>query len=317
MSSARTDIPFSGGRRQRTLAAVLRNTLRLLVKPLFHPAVPTRLLRQGLQATSAITLEAKGVERTTLDIDGLKLEKHSPKQASASQHIILYLHGGAYCVGSPATHRSLTSQLARQCHAEVFVPDYRLAPEHPFPAASDDALACYLWLLDNGYRAEQITLAGDSAGGGLALATAMRIRDEQLPPPAGMILISPWADLTHPRADSKNQPAEYMLSWPTLEHAAQSYAADDRENPYVSPLFGDLARLPEALIVVGSEEILLGDAERLTDALQQAGGRVSLQVYQGMWHVFPVHAGLLDMSDQAIRVMADFVSGAKISPAAS
>ena len=320
MSSVRTDIPFTVNGGQRALSAALRSALRLMVKPMFHPAVPLGALRAGLRVSSAITLPARGVKYRSLDIEGLAAEQLTAGQNQQGS-VILYLHGGAYCVGSPGTHRALTSHLALASGATLLVPDYRLAPEHPFPAAGDDALAAYLWLLDQGHLPEQVFLAGDSAGGGLALATAMRIRDEQLPAPAGMMLISPWVDLTHPRATSAAQPKEYMLSWPTLEHAAQLYVGDRRTHPYVSPLLGELANLPPIQIIVGSEEILLGDAENLATALARSGVVTSLNVYRKMWHVFPIHAGLLETADLAIQSMATFVTNPvareTVSPVAS
>ena len=143
--------------------------------------------------------------------------------ADAGPQGVLYLHGGAYCVGSPATHRAVTSHLARAASIPVFAIDYRLAPENPFPAATDDALEAYRWLLDNGYAASDIFIAGDSAGGGLTLATALQIRELSLPTPAGLILLSPWADLTHPEKTAANQPDDVMLSWATLEHSERLY----------------------------------------------------------------------------------------------
>jgi epsilon-lactone hydrolase len=224
--------------------------------------------------------------------------------ASAGHRAVLYLHGGAYCVGSPATHRAITSHLARQADATVFAVDYRLAPEHPFPAAPHDALSAYDWLLDNGYRGADIFIAGDSAGGGLALATAVQIRDHKMPAPAGLMLLSPWVDLTLTDRDAATQPDEVMLTWSTLDHSARHYAGDQRSHPLASPLFADLTGLPPALIIVGTDEILLGDAERLFERMTEAGNHCHLSVYQDMWHVFPVQAGALRTADQAINQMA-------------
>ncbi len=301
----RRDIPASDQRSQQLVAAIFRSTLRALMKPMFHPRVPTSLLRAGMRTLATTTLRAGGIHILPLSLGGVPGEAASPDQPGDSA--VLYLHGGAYCVGSPATHRALTSHLARASGATVFAIDYRLAPEHPFPAASDDALAAYRWLLDNGYAPEQVFIAGDSAGGGLTLATALQIRDQGLPPPGGLILLSPWADLSQSRRNDPQQPDEAMLSWPTLEHAAALYAGEQRQHPLVSPLEADLDRLPPTLIIVGTDEILLGDSEALYKKMAAAGTPVRLSVYQNMWHVFPIQAGALATANTAIAEMSAWI----------
>jgi epsilon-lactone hydrolase len=298
--------PAPTGRGQRFLAASFRATLKTLMKPLFHPRIPTGLLRAGMRALTTSTLHAAGVRFQPIQMGSTVAEAASP--ASQGKQAVLYLHGGAYCVGSPATHRAITSHLAREAGATVFAVDYRLAPEHPFPAASEDALAAYCWLLDNGYQSDHIFLAGDSAGGGLALATAMQIRDRSLPPPGGLLLLSPWVDLTLTDRSAEEQRHDVMLTWATLDHAAAQYAGDQRHHPLASPLFADLAALPPTLIIVGTDEILFGDAERLFDQLTVAGTSCQLSVYEDMWHVFPVQAGALTTANQAITEMADWMA---------
>lgn len=312
----RLEIPPATQRSQRLLAGMLRATLKSLMKPMFHPRTPTSWLRAGMRVLTSSTLQAAGVRFQPLQLGSVRGEVAAPAQAG--RHAVLYLHGGAYCVGSPATHRAITSHLARAASAPVFAIDYRLAPEHPFPAATDDALEAYRWLLDNGYAAGDIFIAGDSAGGGLALATAIQIRDLSLPAPGGLLLLSPWADLTLPDKEASNQPDDVMLSWPTLEHSAQSYVGDARSEPLASPLLTALHDLPATLIIVGSDEILLNDSERLYEKMKSAGTAVRLSLYQQMWHVFPAHAGMLASADLAISEMADWITGkAELSPAAS
>ncbi|MEE4250143.1 MAG: alpha/beta hydrolase [Alcanivoracaceae bacterium] len=312
----RREIPPNTLRSQRLLASTLRATLKSLMKPMFHPAVPTAWLRAGMRVLTSSTLNAAGVRFQPLQLGTVRGEIAAP--ASPGQQAILYLHGGAYCVGSAATHRAITSHLAREASASVFAIDYRLAPEHPFPAATDDALEAYRWLLENGYAGGDIFIAGDSAGGGLTLATALQIRDLSLPAPAGLILISPWADLTHPQKSAANQPDDVMLSWTTLEHSAQSYIGDARHEPLASPLLAELHDLPATLIIAGSDEILLNDSEQLYEKLKTADNVVRLSLYQQMWHVFPAHAGLLASANQAISEMADWIAGnIKVNPAAS
>jgi epsilon-lactone hydrolase len=301
------DIPAPDRRSQRVLAGILRGALKGLMKPMFHPAVPTRVLRGGMRLLTTSTLKAAGVSFLPIRFGCVDGEAAIP--AEPDQRAVLYLHGGAYCVGSPATHRAITSHLAQRSGATVYAPDYRLAPEHPFPAAGDDALSAYRWLLDNGYAAEDVFIAGDSAGGGLALATALQIRDLDLPSPGGLLLLSPWTDLTLRRRDDAIQPDEAMLSWATLEHAAALYAGEQRRLPLVSPLFADLAGLPPTLIIVGSDEILLGDAEALFAKMATTNSTVRLSVYHGMWHVFPIQVGLLDAANQAVSEMVEWMQG--------
>ncbi|WP_111655728.1 alpha/beta hydrolase [Isoalcanivorax indicus] len=292
-------------RSQQLLASVLRTSLKLLVKPLFNGRTPVPVMRTGLRAVAATTLPARGVHRDSVSLGGVTAERWRPA-SGASEAVVLYLHGGAYCVGSPATHRSLTSHLSRASGATVLVVDYRLAPEHPCPAALDDALSAYQALLEEGVMPDQIIIAGDSAGGGLTLATALALRDAGQPAPAGLIMLSPWVDLTHPRAGTPVS-GEAMLQWAALEKAAELYCADQRRDVRASPLHGTLHALPSSLIITGTDEILLGDSEALEAALDAAGGQVDLLLYTGMWHVFPAHAGVLDTADHAILQMADFI----------
>ncbi|MFN3714858.1 MAG: alpha/beta hydrolase [Alcanivoracaceae bacterium] len=299
--------PAPASRGQRLLAASFRVTLKALMKPLFHPRTPTGLLRAGMRTLTTTTLHAAGVRFQPIQMGTVSAEAASP--ATAGKQAILYLHGGAYCVGSPATHRAITSHLARRAEATVFAVDYRLAPEHPFPAAPDDALTAYGWLLDNGYQGRDIFIAGDSAGGGLALATALQIRDHNMPSPGGMMLLSPWVDLTLTDREAAEQRDEVMLTWSMLDHSARHYVGEQRAHPLASPLFADLAGLSPVLIIVGTDEILLGDAERLFERMTKAGTHCHLSVYQDMWHVFPVQAGALRTANQAIDQMAWWMSG--------
>lgn len=313
-----TLLPADSRRSQRLLAGTLRLALRSLVKPLFHPVTPVPLLRRGLRLSALTTLTARGTERMDVLLDGVPAEYLRAANSSVRHdQVLLYLHGGAYVVGSPGTHRAVTSHLARASGAGVFALDYRLAPEHPFPAAQDDAVTAYQSLLAQGYAPEQILIGGDSAGGGLALSTALRLRDSGLPAPAGLILISPWADLTHPAARRAQQPDDVMLTWATLRHAAQRYAPDQLQHPYVSPLLADLGGLPPTLIIGATDEILDDDTTRLAAALAQADVDTHTFVYQDMWHVFTVHAGVLAQADDAIRRMAAFIQRGELCPTVS
>ncbi len=287
----------------------LRNLLRYLVKPLLGSPLPFALQRIWLRLASLIHPTSEGALMSSLPMHHLSALRASPKNA-VPRGVVLYLHGGGYCVGSPETHRGIVSHLADAAEATVYSLDYRLAPRHPFPAGLEDALAAYQWLLDQGTSADRIAFAGDSAGGGLALATALAARDEGLPMPASIVTISPWVDLTcsSPSVE-KNAAVDPMLRPAGMRHTARAYlgagvASDDSS---CSPLFADLRELPPVSIHVGTDEVLLDDAKRLAARLEEAGVEVSLNPYLDMWHVFPLHAGLLDVADEAIGEMGAFL----------
>lgn len=210
------------------------------------------------------------------------------RKSSRTHRVILYLHGGGYCCGSPDTHRAMVSKLCNEAHARALVPNYRLGPEHPYPAALEDALACYRWLLASGLDPAGIVIAGDSAGGGLSFATAMAAREEGLPLPAAIVTFSPWVDLAH---SGKSMLAladeDPMLDITILSTFALHYLNGELPtNPYASPLYGDLHRLPSTLIHVGSREVLKDDALRIAKKAEAQGVDVSVEVWDDMIHVF-------------------------------
>ena len=222
---------------------------------------------------------------------------------------MLYLHGGSYSVGSIHTHRELAARLSRATGTRVLPIDYRLAPEHPFPAALEDACAAYRWLLEQGCEPSRLVIAGDSAGGGLTLATLIALREAGDPLPAGAVCLSPWTDLTV-SGDSHQTRAkdELMLTTAELAHSAQIYAGgQDLRSPYISPLFADPAGLPPLLIQAGSDEILLDDARQFAEKAQAAGVQVTLKVWEGMFHVFQM-IPFLPETKKALGQIGEFVS---------
>lgn len=224
--------------------------------------------------------------------------------------VVLYLHGGGYCVGSWATHQGPVTHLAVAADAVVYAPNYRLAPEHPHPAALEDALDAYRWLLAEGVRPEDIALAGDSAGAGLALCAAIEIRDSDLPAPASLVLLCPWTDL-HCDSESMTEKASLdpllRVSW-TRSCASAYLDGRDPSDPACSPLFANHQGLPPTLVQVGSDEILLDDATRLADRYRDAGTDLVLQRFEGYWHDFQSHAGMLEAADVAIQNVATFLN---------
>lgn len=222
---------------------------------------------------------------------------------------VLYLHGGGYVMGGPDTHRTLAYNIAVAADARCLVADYRLAPEHPFPAALDDAVAAYRWLLDNGARPETTVIAGDSAGGGLTVATLLRLRRDAIALPAAAVCLSPWTDLEGTGASiAANADKDPIVRADGLHKLAALYLnGTDARDPLASPLHGDLAGLPPLMIQVGSEEIILDDSVRLADAARQAGVDVTYEMWDRMFHVWHLFAPMLSEGREAIAAIGSFV----------
>lgn len=229
---------------------------------------------------------------------------------NADLDVMLYLHGGAYALGSISTYREFVARLARAARMRGLAINYRLAPEHPFPAAVEDAITAYDWLLAEGVEPSRIVVTGDSAGGGLALAVQVALRDAGKPLPAGAVCISPWTDLTLSGASIQSKAAvDPVLDADSLERYAMLYAGErDRSSPLISPLFADLSGLPPLLIQVGTDEILLDDATRCAERARQAGVEVSLEVWDEMFHVFQL-VPFLPETQKAVEYIVRFRRG--------
>ncbi|MBX6383969.1 MAG: alpha/beta hydrolase [Microbispora sp.] len=230
--------------------------------------------------------------------------------AAAGRGRLLHFHGGGYILGSPGALAGLTAQLARRAGLRATSLDYRLAPEHPFPAAVDDGLAAYRALLEAGVRPEELVLAGDSAGGGLVIATLVAARDAGLPQPAGAVVFSPWVDLTlggesmHTKKD-----ADPIFTPEAIRaYVAPYLAGQDPAHPLASPVLADLRGLPPLLVQAGSNELLLDDAVRLAGRAAADEVDVTLRVWPQVPHVFQVHFGRLDEADEALDEAARFLS---------
>jgi acetyl esterase/lipase len=222
----------------------------------------------------------------------------------------LYLHGGGYCIGSPRSHRHLAAALAVAMHAIAIVPDYRLAPEHPFPAALDDAVSVYRGLVAEGAAPSRIVVAGDSAGGGLTVATLVALRDAAVALPAAAACLSPWTDLTCTAASYETkQAADPIVRRAGVGEMARAYlAGQDAKTPLASPLFADLHGLPPLLVQVGSDEVLLDDAVQLAERAKAAGVPATLEVWEDMIHVWPWFITLLDEAPKAVEAIAGFAN---------
>jgi len=258
-------------------------------------------MRAGMEQMTAAAALPEGVEYEAVDAGGVAAEWAVADNAR-DDHAILYLHGGGYVIGSVRTHRGITGRLSRAAAARVLSVDYRLAPEHPHPAAVDDAVAAYGHLLGGGIAPERSAIAGDSAGGGLTAATLIALRDAGAASPAAGVLISPWLDLTLSGDSMSGKSAEDpMVQRDGLQKMADAYVAGgDPEGATVSPLFADLSGLPPMLVHVGTAETLLDDSTRFASRAEQAGAAVQLGVWEDMIHVWHAFAPLLPEANQAI-----------------
>ena len=280
---------------------IMRAGVRGLVRPVLGPRMPVGLQRRWLAALARPTPPADDVDVRSGRLGRRPAETLTPA-AGTPGTAILYLHGGGFTTGSPATHRALATHLAAASGATVHVLDYRLAPEHPFPAALEDVLAAFWELLDRGATPERTALAGDSAGGWLTLTAALWLRDSGDPGPAALGLVSPWLDLTGSTWPEDRTDAMLRPAW--LRRCARDFAGGtDPGAPELAPLDADLAGLPPMTVHVGSEEILLQDAVRLAQRARAAGVPVDLRRLDGLWHVAHASAGLVTASTAAVNAL--------------
>jgi epsilon-lactone hydrolase len=285
---------------------VVRAAVRGLVRPAFKPWVPNAVRRRWLDACSVLIPVSRGIEVRSVrlgEVPGVRVA-HPSADANGvdAGRAVLYLHGGGYTTGSPRTHRALAGHLSQAVMAPVFLLDYRLAPEHPYPAALMDVLAAYRALQRMGYPPERIVLAGDSAGGGLTVATALALRDAGEPLPVALALLSPWLDLTlSGESITGNASCEAMITSAWLAIAADQYRADHQvTTPGLSPLYADLAGLPPIDVQAAGGELLVSDADRFVERARAANVPVSYRRYAGLSHDFQLHAGLLREADTAV-----------------
>ena len=262
-------------------------------------------VRHKLERIARYVPKPKDVEIAEQPIAGAPAMSLKPRNASDDK-LLLYLHGGAYVMGSPNTHRNLVGKLAAMLGVSAVMPDYRLAPEHRFPAAVEDAVSVYKALLQDGYPPKGIIIAGDSAGGGLSVALLLALRDEGVPLPAGAFLLSPWLDLS--ASGESMETRRHLDPWFCKEDVAlvAHYYSDEDQltEPLVSPVFADVSGLPPICIQVGDHEVLLSDSTRLADNIRKAGGEVDIEVFDQMWHVFQVFHPVMPESLAALSTLA-------------
>jgi epsilon-lactone hydrolase len=272
------------------------------------PVDPTASMarRRGAMEKAAFRLDADCTAEP-VTAGGVPAEWISAPGADAGRNV-LYLHGGGYTIGSIKTHRCLAGWISRAAKARVLLIDYRLAPENPHPAAVEDALAAYRFMLDSGVNPARTVVAGDSAGGGLAVATLVAIRDAKLPLPAAAVCLSPWVDMEGTGESMKTKADVDPMVGANLADMASAYlGGKDPRTPLASPLYADLKGLPPMLIQVGTAEVLLDDSSRLAQRASQAGVEVVYEPWENMIHVWQIFVPMLDESKQAVERIGEYI----------
>lgn len=284
--------------------------LKTLIKLLFKQ----RSTLEGTRARTArnsnwIKPPPESIVVEQLQLEGLNAE-WVYEAGVEDEKVILYLHGGGYVTGSADSHRHMCASLAQSASVKVLLLEYRLAPEHAFPAAVEDTTSAYRWLLNQGHEAENIFIAGDSAGGGLSLAAVQVLRDEGDPLPGGVSCFSPWTDLSMSYDSHRlNARVEAVLHPDNLRLWAFCYAGEeDLQHPLISPAFADFEQFPPLLIQVGGEEVLLDDALQVAEKAKAVGVEVKLSVYEQMWHVWHATGSFLPESRAAFEEIGEFVN---------
>lgn len=294
--------------------AVLRQGMRQIGRTCLNPALPWAVQRSRLDQAVRMTLLPRGTSVTEQDIGGVPAEVVAAPGADP-QRLVIHFHGGGYCIGSAREARSWAGYLSARAGCTVVLPEYRLAPEHPYPAALDDARAI-MKALPGGARPGSVVVSGDSAGGGLVLALAVALRDEGLELPAGCVLLSPWLDLGRDRRAAPGLVRrDVVLSPDWLEACARAYADPAAwADPLVSPLHAAHAGLPPLLIQAGSDELLAPDGEQLAASAAAAGVEVTYTRWPRLWHDFALQTGMLAAADSALAQASWFVSKLTPSP---
>ena len=264
--------------------------------------------RREWEAEARLHVLPKGARFAPQDAGGIPCEWMEMPRV-ARDRVLLLLHGGCYFSGSPRTHRRLAANLSRAMHMRVLVPDYRLAPEHPFPAGLKDALLVFRWLVGDGIAEDNIVVGGDSAGGGLALSMLLALREAGAKMPRAAVLLAPWTDLTVSSPSYRTlRKFDPIITQESLREAGLWYAGQrDPADPLLSPLFADLRGLPPMLIHAGEDEVMVDDSRILADRARAAGVDVTSKVFPGLWHVFHSSGTEIPEARQAIDEIGTYV----------
>lgn len=294
-----------GALRPSLRARIVYALLRYLYRPLASTSIRTK---RQLSSTVQYFIPTRGeIRRSSLEQP--RCYWVVPKGKPCEERVILYLHGGAYSAGSMQMYTDLVPRICEASGCRALFVEYSLAPEHPFPAGLSDAIYAYGWLLDQGYKPENISLVGDSAGGGLSLALLVACKEADLPLPSKAVLMSPWTDLlgTGSTYITMRQ-RDPVLSGDDLLKRGQIYADGlPVWNPLISPLYADLSGLPPTLVLAGTEGILFDDSRRLVTQLRAEGVKTRFIVGKGMWHVWPAYALLVPEARKAVEQMGAYI----------
>jgi monoterpene epsilon-lactone hydrolase len=289
------------------VAELQRPVVKAIGRRLARAETPSAV-RRLIRRTSAVLLPCTGVRSERDRFGGLGGLRLAPRHAPADDRAMLLFHGGGYVFGSAKMYRGLAGRIAKAAVATVYVPDYRLAPEHPHPAALEDGLATYRALLDR-MPAGRLVVGGDSAGGGLALATLQAAHILGLPMPAGLVLLSPWLDLRPPASDRPNAGTEILIPPEIVDRAVEWYCGrHDPADLAISPVLGDMSGLPPTLVQVSSTELLRHDSDVFATKATAAGVDVTLEVADDLWHVWQLMAPMLPEAKDSIARIGRFVA---------
>jgi len=296
-------------------AKIINAGLRIFVKPVVSRTRITEaimyLAKGGFDIASALSLPVPSiVEPERVDVDGVRGEWIDISSHMNEGRVMLYLHGGGYFFGSAHSHRPLIWRFSALSSLKVLALNYRQLPDFPYPAPLEDAVTAYRWLLKQGYKAENIVIGGDSAGGNLTLVMLQKIKEQSLPMPSCAVLLSPWADLSCTGTTMhSNEHRDPMIPSKLLRFLSKYYVGgNDPFDPCLSPVHGDYNGFPPMLVYVGSTEVLLDDARRVAEKAREAGVFVEYKEWEAMPHVFPILATYLPEGKQAVKEMASFIN---------
>ncbi len=295
---------------QPLLKAIYRFVLRYLYRPFLGPPFPVSFQRRFVSLAGRSIPGPAEAEKEPMSTFGVPTERIAlGRDNPGGRPAVLWVHGGGFVLGDSSSHGGLAGHIAMAAGADVYLPQYRLAPEDPFPAATDDVFSAYRDMLDRGHDPARVAIGGDSAGGAIAILTALAIREMEVPSPAALVLISPVTDLTLSGGSiASKQRAERLLRREWLEFGYRSFAGSlALSDPRVAPLYADVHGLPPTLIQVGEDEILLDDALRFADRAWGAGVDVELQRFPRMWHDFQLQAAFIKDSAEAVGDIGAFL----------
>ncbi|MAU09290.1 MAG: hypothetical protein CL607_05670 [Anaerolineaceae bacterium] len=267
--------------------------------------VPVSIAQWGIRKSAERVSLGDNIQREAVNADGVRCEWLTPND-SLGDRVLLYIHGGGFIYGLTSMHLEMAAYLAKKIGIRVLMVDYRLAPEHPFPAALDDCVTAYRWLLQQGFAGDHIAIAGDSAGGNLTITTMLQLRDNDIPLPGAAACLSPVTDLSNKQGLFQQQYDAVLHPRATRFMNASYLAGQDARNPLISPVFSDLQGLPPMLIHVGEEEVLCDDAVRIATLAEEVGVSVQLEIYPRMWHVWQLFLSL-PQAVQSLDAIAHFI----------